>query len=57
MQRTKKDEVEPDIIEVIDHIMQAAVNSIFLFTLSTINPIKMPAIEYDILNAGPDNRL
>jgi hypothetical protein len=57
MQRTKKDEVEPDIIEVIDHIMQAAVSSIFLFTLSTINPIKIPAIEYDILNAGPDNRL
>jgi hypothetical protein len=56
-QRTKNDEVDPEIIEVIDHMMHAKAKSCFLFTLSTINPMKIPATEYEILKAGPDKRL
>jgi hypothetical protein len=44
-QRTAKEEVEPDIIEEIDHNTHAAVNNIFLLTLSTISPMKIPATE------------
>lgn len=53
-QRTKNDDVDPEIMEVIDHMMHAKAKSYFLLTLSTINPMNIPATEYETLKAGPD---
>lgn len=55
--RTINEFVLPDTKLVMLHAIHAMDNSVFLFTLSTRRPMKIPAIEYEILKAGPLNRL